>query len=98
MSNTIASLFRIQSRYLRSVHLERDFSDPKALNGYVLTPKAQESIKQLSIGLTPKSGQRAWRITGDYGTGKSSLALLTAHLFSGQDAGLPTHLRRTVDF
>ena len=98
MPETIASLFRIQNRYLRSVHIERDFADPNALNGYVLTPKAQASIRQLSFGLAPKSGQRAWRITGDYGTGKSSLALLTAHLFSGQDAGLPTHLRRTVDF
>jgi hypothetical protein len=98
MPDTIASLLRIQNRYLRSVNLERDFADPKALNGYVLTPKAQDSIKQLAVGLEPKSGQRAWRITGDYGTGKSSLALLTAHLFSGQDIGLPTHLRRTVDF
>src|ERR1700749_3139895 len=98
MPDTIASLLRIQNRYLRSVNLERDFADPKALNGYVLTLKAQDSIKQLAVGLGPKSGQRAWRITGDYGTGKSSLALLTAHLFSGQDIGLPTHLRRTVNF
>lgn len=98
MPETISSLFQIKSRYLRSAHLERDFADPKALNGYVLTPKVQDNIKQLAAGLSPKSGQRAWRITGDYGTGKSSLALLMAHLFSGRNEGLPTHLRHAVDF
>jgi hypothetical protein len=98
MPETISSLFQIKSRYLRSAHLERDFADPKALNGYVLTPKVRDNIKQLAAGLSPKSGQRAWRITGDYGTGKSSLALLMAHLLSGRNEGLPTHLRRALDF
>src|SRR5437016_2335627 len=30
----IADLFDIKSRFLRSAHLERDFQDPGALNGY----------------------------------------------------------------
>ncbi|OYW48852.1 MAG: hypothetical protein B7Z34_12395 [Novosphingobium sp. 12-62-10] len=32
--------------------------------------------------LRPESGRRAWRITGDYGVGKSSFALVVAHLMA----------------
>ena len=64
-STAIAELFQIQSRYLRSAHLERDFEDPKALTGYVLTPEGRELLSRLAAGLTAKSGRRAWRITGD---------------------------------
>lgn len=98
MPETISSLFQIRSRYMRSAHLERDFSDLKALGGYVLTPQAQDSLKHLAGGLSSESGRRAWRITGDYGTGKSSLALVMAHLFSNRNEGLPVNLRHAVDF
>src|SRR5205823_12435842 len=93
----IADLFQIQSRFLRSAHLERDFADPKALNGYVLTPQTKQYIERLATGLRDKSGQRAWRITGDYGSGKSSFALLLAHLFGEQHGRLPEHLRQAIN-
>src|SRR6185295_3425220 len=47
---------------------------------------------RFSEGLRPTSGQRAWRITGDYGSGKSSFALLLAHWFAGHDRLLPKTL------
>ena len=72
----IAEIFDIKGRFLRSAHLERDFRDPSALYGYILTPGIRDSIERLASGLDPRSGQRAWRITGDYGSGKSSFALL----------------------
>jgi hypothetical protein len=77
----ISSLFKTRKRFLRSAHLERDFRDPGALEGYVITPEIQRRLNRLGSGLSPKSGQRAWRITGDYGSGKSSFALLLAHAF-----------------
>jgi hypothetical protein len=94
----ISDLFRVQGRFLRSAHLERDFADPKALHGYVLTPQTREYIERLATGLRLNSGQRAWRITGDYGSGKSSFALLLAHLFGEQHARLPEHLRQAINF
>lgn len=97
-SEQISELFRIQNRFLRSAHLERDFADPKALKGYILTPQAKSYAEQLAGGLRHESGQRAWRITGDYGTGKSSFALLVAHLFGEQYVRLPEHLRQTINF
>src|ERR1044072_3044228 len=94
----ISDLFQIQNRFLRSAHLERDFADPKALRGYVLTPQTQTYLERLAAGLDPNSGQRAWRITGDFGTGKSSFALVTAHLFGGKSNDLPVRLRQAINF
>src|SRR6266567_3642047 len=93
----IRQLFRPEARYLRSAHLERDFRDPEALRGYIVTPEIQGSLDRLSSGLGPRSGQRAWRITGDYGSGKSSFALLLAHAFAGKDSELPPQIRRSID-
>src|SRR6266478_8368216 len=93
----ISNLFKTRKRFLRSAHLERDFRDPAALEGYIVTPEIQRSLNRLGAGLSPKSGQRAWRITGDYGSGKSSFALLLAHAFAGKDSDLPPQLRKVVD-
>src|SRR5438552_9786784 len=93
----IVELFNIQRRFLRSAHLERDFRDPSALDGYVVTRQVNQNLERIVKGLDAKSGQRAWRITGDYGSGKSSFALLLAHLFAGKDSELPPQLRRVLD-
>ncbi len=94
----IADLFEIKNRFLRSAHLERDFHDSTALSGYVPTGFAQSCFDRISEGLRPRSGQRAWRVTGDYGSGKSSFALLLAHALAGHDHKLPPQLLRVVDF
>ena len=82
----VADVLDMRSRFLRSAHLERDFRDPAALSGYVVTDFARVCIGRMATGLRPQSGNRAWRMTGDYGSGKSSFALLLAHWFSGHDA------------
>ncbi|MGH9427508.1 MAG: hypothetical protein ACRD2L_14550, partial [Terriglobia bacterium] len=46
--------------------------------------------------MKPSSGQRAWRMTGDYGSGKSTFALLLAHWFAGRENGLPSQVRKVV--
>lgn len=98
LANHISELFRIKNRFLRSAHLERDFGDPEALSGYVVTPTASEGFDRLLRGLAPKSTQRAWRVTGDYGTGKSSFALALANLVSSESKNPPTQIRQAVDF
>ena len=82
-SVSIADLFRVPSRFLRSVQLERDFHDRAALDHYIVTPPMAEAFQRIVDGLRAGSGRRAWRITGDYGVGKSSFALVLAHLLSG---------------
>lgn len=99
MLNTeISNLFDIQNRFLRSAHLERDFKDPDALSGYVLTPQSKEYLERLADGLKPRSGQRAWRITGDYGSGKSSFGLVLAHLLSEKRFEIPLRLQKAIKF
>lgn len=78
----IATLFDIPNRFLRSAQLERDFDDPSALDHYIVTPAMAAAFQRLAAGMAPGSRQRAWRITGDYGVGKSSFAVALAHLFS----------------
>lgn len=94
----IVDLFEIKSRFLRSAHLERDFNDPGALAGYVPTEFIQSCLDRIGEGLRSGSGQRAWRVTGDYGSGKSSFGLLLAHALAGRDSTFPPQLRRVVDF
>ena len=92
-----SDLFNIKSRFLRSAHLERDFQDPSALAGYVPTQFIQSCLGRIGGGLKLQSGQRAWRITGDYGSGKSSFALLLAHSLAGHDNSLPPQVRKAVE-
>ena len=84
LDRTISTVFNITPRYLRSTNLERDFKDPGALENYVFTPHARQCLSRLARGLRPGATDRAWRVTGNYGSGKSSFALLLAHWFSGK--------------
>lgn len=94
----ISDLFQIRSRFLRSANLERDFEDPACLSGYVMTDFTRSCLAYVANGLKPCSGQRAWRITGDYGSGKSSFALLLAHWFAGRTRAFPQEIRKVVGF
>lgn len=90
---TSKRIVRPRGRFLRSAQLERDFRDPKALTGYVATPSAFEHLRRIASGLRPESGDRAFRILGAYGCGKSTFALLLAHWLRGDLRKLPEHLR-----
>lgn len=89
----ISSLLRTKSRFLRSAHLERDFRDPDVFSGYVVTDFTSSCLERMAEGLKVHSGQRAWRLTGDYGSGKSSFALLFSHWFAGNDSRFPHDIR-----
>ena len=83
----IADVFTAPGRFLRSVQLERDFSDPLALESYIATPPMAEALHRILESIQDGSQRRAWRITGDYGVGKSSLALVLARLLSDRSNG-----------
>lgn len=87
-----------QKRFMRSVQLDRDFRDEEALSGYVLTDHSREALARIVSGVRPKSGQRAWRITGNYGAGKSSFALLLSHWFAGHAGKLPKAIKRELPY
>lgn len=83
----IADAFAISDRFMRSVQLERDFEDSAALENYVVTTDMAVHFQRIARGMADRSSQRAWRITGDYGVGKSAFALVVAHLLLNRAAG-----------
>lgn len=93
----VVDVLRIRNRFMRSIHVERDFGNG-ALQDYIVTPQTKAMLVRLVQGLGIQSRQRAWRITGDYGTGKSSFALALVQLLSEQHQYVPLPLRQAVDF
>jgi len=93
---TIASIHRYSNRFMRSTDLVRDFHDPQALEGYCLTDFGKECLIRIAEGFRPDSGRRAWRLTGDFGSGKSSFALLLANTYRDANRRLPKTLRDEV--
>ena len=69
-------------RFLRSVNIGRDRSSKEGLEGYVLTPSVRTALARVLSAFTEKVTERAFTLTGPYGTGKSSFGLFLWHLLS----------------
>ena len=93
-TSNIASLLHIHPNFMRSVHLERDIQDPRSSLGYILTPVAEQALKRINASFQFQSTQRAWRLTGDYGSGKTDFGLVLARVAKGAREELPKDLRR----
>ena len=93
---TISTIHRYSNRFLRSTDLARDFNDPNGLQGYCLTEFGKSCLSRIADGLKTNSSQRAWRLTGDFGSGKSSFALLLANTLRNARERLPGDLREQV--
>ena len=83
---SLANLFSVTGRFQRSVHLERDFYTENALEGYVLTGTAQETLLRVVSALENGATSKAWSLTGPYGSGKSAFALFAAKLLGYADS------------
>ena len=75
----LAGLISINPRFLRSVHLERDFYAKDAIDGYLVTRGSLAALSLLARGASDPS-YRAQSISGPYGSGKSALAMYFARL------------------
>ncbi|KQO53493.1 hypothetical protein [Methylobacterium sp. Leaf85] len=71
----ISDLLGTPSMFYRSVALERDAGDPSAGRSFVMTPWLERGAAEILSGMQPGGTRRAWRMIGDFGVGKSSLAL-----------------------
>lgn len=76
----LSDLFRINRRYIRSTNLERDFSNPESVEGYIPSGRTVDLIERIFSSFERENSHRAWTITGPYGTGKSSFAHLVSCL------------------
>jgi hypothetical protein len=87
MSQSLAQLVRVRPRFLRSAHLAKDGARGDALRGYILTPQARQALGRIIDGIADAEGNRAWTLTGPYGSGKSSFAVYLANLLGETDKG-----------
>jgi hypothetical protein len=92
----MSSLHQYSNRFLRSTDLLRDFDDPNGLQGYCLTDFGLSCMHRISEGLKTNSSRRAWRLTGDFGSGKSSFALFLANALRDAKRRLPKELHELV--
>ena len=83
--SVLADHIGVSPRYARSANLERDSARPEPLEGYVVTTRALDFLERISATAAAGRAGGAWSLTGPYGSGKSSLALLTRAAF-GQDS------------
>lgn len=70
----------VAPRFLRSVNLHNDWQNITSASGYIVTPNVAQALEQLSEGLLSEKGQRAFALTGPYGTGKSAFAVFLCQL------------------
>lgn len=75
----------VAPRFLRSINLQHDWQSGDSTVGYIVTPNVSQALEQLRNGLMSENGQRAFVLTGPYGTGKSAFAVFLSHLL-GRDA------------
>lgn len=86
MSNRILRSIEMGGGHTRSIALDRDLLDPSAAKNYLLTPAAIGALKQIGRALADQDSQRAWKIVGPYGSGKSALGVMLAQLLSSRKA------------
>ena len=71
----------VARRFARSANLERDAARTGPLEGYVVTARALDMVNRIVCAAEDGRAGGAWSLTGPYGSGKSSLALLLDGLF-----------------
>lgn len=65
----------VNSRYTRSINIERDASSRELAKGYIPTSRAISTINRFADTLNAGQIPRAWSLVGPYGSGKSSFLL-----------------------
>ena len=73
---TLSDKITVAGRFARSANLERDIARTEPLDGYVVTARALDVIERIARTGADGPAGGAWSVTGPYGSGKSSLALL----------------------
>ena len=91
MSAVLADRIAVRGRFARSANVERDSGLREPLDGYVVTARVLDVVERITSTACHGAAGGAWSLTGPYGSGKSSLALLVDVAF-----GPPTSIRDTA--
>jgi hypothetical protein len=74
---------RIARRFLRSIRIDTELGDAKALEGFVCPQSTAEVLVTMALHIS-ETGQSAFTWTGPYGSGKSSLVIALSALLNGK--------------
>lgn len=85
MSENIIDAINLGAGSVRSISLERDLYESSALQQYMVTPAVVTALHQLGRALLTNSPQRAWKVVGPYGSGKSALGVAVGQLLAGAE-------------
>ncbi|KAB0642898.1 hypothetical protein [Burkholderia latens] len=91
MLDRIIDGLELRAQHTRSISLSRDLHDEAAIASYLPTPNAVQALKQIGSALANDSAQRAWKVVGPYGSGKSALGIVLAQLLQGPSACPAVH-------
>ena len=89
----LATSITVRARFARSANLERDLERQEPLDGYIVTSRALDVVERIAETAATGPAGGAWSLTGPYGSGKSSLALLIDAAFGGDSAVRQVALR-----
>ena len=75
---------QVARRFQRSIRIDADLGDPRALQGFVCPPSSLEVLATMARHVS-ETGHAAFTWTGPYGTGKSSLVVALSALLAGSE-------------
>lgn len=84
MNNPIINILDLSDSRSRSVSLERDIYHGDTVEGYLPTSNSLSALKRIATTLETRGSQRAWRLVGPYGSGKSAFGLWIAQVLFGR--------------
>ena len=73
---TLADVISVSGRFARSANLERDVESVQPLDGYIVTARVLDVVERIAAAAATGRAGGSWSLTGPYGSGKSSLAVL----------------------
>ena len=94
--SVLADHISVLDRFARSTNLERDIGRLEPLDGYIVTARALDVVERVAAVAASGMAGGAWSLTGPYGSGKSSLALLL-DAASGPDGPTRTRAWKLID-
>ena len=71
---------QLRAGTLRSVNIVQDITRDGMVDSYILSGQSLASLGRIISGFQSLSSNRAWTLTGPYGSGKSSFGLYLSHL------------------
>src|SRR5262245_3179869 len=85
-TEALTTFVQVRARYRRAMNLERDVQRPDALTGYLVTPIVRRALGRIAGGLQTGGTERAWNLTGPYGSGKTAFAVFLSGILGPESS------------